>query len=333
MVLAVMGGFIAGAIVLRQDRERVLALSPTDTVAVSPTTVAVVVPAHAPTTPYKPPTTTTLRSTGASGATPPTRPSTATTAPRTGTTAALQRWTVVIDPGHQGHGNNDLEPIGPGASERKPKVSSGTAGVATGTPESAFTLDVGLKLQRILQARGVKVLMTRTGQDVDLSNIQRAQIANRAKADLFVRLHADGAADRGVHGIHTLYPAAVAGWTDDIATPSKRAAALVQQAVVAASGATDRGLDARSDMTGFNWADVPAVLPELGFMSNAEEDRRLASDRVPAEAGPGARRRHHAVSPGRLRAACYHLTLARPPGPQRRARPNGPRAVWPPRLV
>ena len=184
---------------------------------------------------------------------------------------------VVVDPGHQGRGNSAQEAIGPGSSTTKDKVTSGTSGVSSGTNESTITLAIGLKLRDALQARGIKVVMTRTSQDVDLSNIQRTKIANAANAALYIRVHADGAESSSTHGIHTLYPATISGWTDDIAGVSKRAAQLAQSALVAATGATDRGLDARTDMTGFNWSDVPVIIPELGFMSNPEEDRLLNS--------------------------------------------------------
>lgn len=184
---------------------------------------------------------------------------------------------VVVDPGHQGRGNSAQEAIGPGSSTTKDKVTSGTSGVSSGTNESTITLAIGLKLRDALQARGIKVVMTRTSQDVDLSNIQRTKIANAAHAALYIRVHADGAESSSTHGIHTLYPATISGWTDDIAVVSKRAAQLAQNALIAATGAADRGLDARDDMTGFNWSDVPVIIPELGFMSNPEEDRLLNS--------------------------------------------------------
>jgi len=119
--------------------------------------------------------------------------------------------------------------------------------------------------------------MTRTTQDVDLSNIERARIANQADADLFVRIHADGSDNAGTAGIHVLYPKSIEGWTDDIATVSKKAASLAQRELIASTGAHDRGIDARGDMTGFNWSDVPVILPEIGFMTNAAEDRLLAT--------------------------------------------------------
>jgi N-acetylmuramoyl-L-alanine amidase len=183
----------------------------------------------------------------------------------------------VIDPGHQGRANSDLEPVGPGSSTRKAKVSSGTSGVATGTPESELVLAIGLKLRDALQARGITVVMTRTTQDVDVSNVQRAQMANAIGADLFVRLHANGATNRSVSGLFTLYPASIKGWTDDIATESKAAAVLVQHYLIAETGADDDGVHPRSDLTGFNWSDVPAILAELGYMTNPAEDKRLAT--------------------------------------------------------
>ena len=223
-------------------------------------------------------TTTTLPTTTTRRTTTTVKPTTTSTT-KTNTTAspASSGKVVVIDPGHQAHGDSSLEPVGPGSSEKKAKVSSGTAGVVTGIPESELVLAVGLKLRDSLKAHGIKVVMTRTSQDVNISNIARAQIANEANADLFVRVHADGTDNSSTTGIHVLYPATIEGWTDDIAVASKKAASLAQQALVAATGAKDRGIDARSDMTGFNWSDVPAIIPEIGFMTNATEDRLLAT--------------------------------------------------------
>jgi N-acetylmuramoyl-L-alanine amidase len=217
------------------------------------------------------PTTTTITTTTA-------KTTTTTKPPATTTAAPVPVKVVCIDPGHQAEADSGLEPVGPGATDMKAKVSSGTSGVVTGIPESEFNLAVGLKLRDALEARGIKVVMTRTSENVDISNSERAQIANKAGADLFVRIHADGNADSSVHGIHTLYPASIKGWTDDIAADSKEAALLVQRELIKATGAKDRGINPRSDLTGFNWSDVPVVLPELGYMTNPTEDKLLATD-------------------------------------------------------
>ena len=123
--------------------------------------------------------------------------------------------------------------------------------------------------------------ITRTGPTIRIGdgngNVARARFCNRRHAVLMVRIHADGSSDRSLHGVSTLVPAWHHGWTDDIYARSLRAGRAVQNAVVGATGASDRGIVQRSDLTGFNWADVPAILVETGFMTNPVEARRLRS--------------------------------------------------------
>jgi N-acetylmuramoyl-L-alanine amidase len=189
-----------------------------------------------------------------------------------------QRAVVVVDPGHDLRANADTEPIAPGSSMRKIKDGGGTHGVASGLREAELNLKVGLLLRRMLERAGVKVVMTRTRTAAtSMGNIARARIANRAGAGLFLRIHADGSTDPSARGTHTLYPALRRGWTDDVYSESKRAARIVQRDLRAALGFPDRGLQERSDFTGFNWADVPVILVEMGFMTNPTDDRLLAT--------------------------------------------------------
>jgi N-acetylmuramoyl-L-alanine amidase len=180
---------------------------------------------------------------------------------------------VVVDPGHDLRANPATEPIGPGSAVRKIKDGGGTAG------EPQVVLAISLRLRTMLERAGVRVVMTRTRTaGTSMGNVARARIANRAGAVLFLRVHADGSSNAAQRGTHTLYPAARRGWTDDIAAPSLRAAQLVQVELVRALGLPDRGLDRRSDITGFNWSDVPAILPELGYLTNAADRRVLTSE-------------------------------------------------------
>ena len=110
-----------------------------------------------------------------------------------------------------------------------------------------------------------------------MGNIARARIANRARAALFLRIHADGSEDLSARGSHTLVPALRRGWTDDIHAESARAGRIVQRALVASLGLPDRGVHERSDFTGFNWANVPVILAELGFLTNRADERALTS--------------------------------------------------------
>mgnify|MGYP000047019712 CR=1 FL=1 len=195
---------------------------------------------------------------------------------------------MVLDPGHDLRANLETEPIGPGSATRKIKDGGGTTGVVSGLREAELNLRVALQLRPLLERAGVRVVMTRaTTTRTSMGNVARARIANRADAALFLRIHADGSTDRSVRGTHTLYPARRSGWTDDVYAQSRRAAGIVQRAVRRALGFPDRGLQERSDFTGFNWSDVPVVLVELGFLSNPVEDRLLATPTYQRRAAVG----------------------------------------------
>jgi N-acetylmuramoyl-L-alanine amidase len=194
----------------------------------------------------------------------------------------------VVDPGHDLRANLRTEPIGPGSATRKILDGGGTHGVVTGIREADLTLAVSLRLRALLRRAGVRVVMTRTRTaGTSMGNIARARIANRAHAALFLRVHADGASSSEVRGTHTLTPALRRGWTDDVYAASRRAARLVQTELVRALRFPDRGIQERSDYTGFNWANVPAILVELGFMTNPTEDRALATAAVRERAALG----------------------------------------------
>ncbi|CAN5172409.1 hypothetical protein BH20ACT13_BH20ACT13_09710 [soil metagenome] len=185
---------------------------------------------------------------------------------------------VVVDAGHDLRGNPATEPIGPGSSTRKIKDGGGTRGVVSGLTEAELNMRVATRLRALLERAGVRVVMTRTRTSgTSMGNIARARIANRAQAGLFLRIHADGSTDPSVRGSHTLYPALREGWTDDVHEASKRAAKMVQADMVRALGFPHRGLQERSDFTGFNWADVPVILVEMGFMTNRMDDGLLAT--------------------------------------------------------
>ena len=195
---------------------------------------------------------------------------------------------IVVDPGHDLRANPATEPIGPGSSTRKIKDGGGTRGVVSGLTEAELNLEVALRVRALLEQAGVRVVMTRTQTaGAGIGNVARARIANEAGAALFLRIHADGSTDPSARGTHTLYPALRAGWTDDVYAESKRAAQVVQAELVRTLRFPDRGLQERSDFTVFNWADVPVILVEMGFMTNRTEDHLLATDAYQKRAAVG----------------------------------------------
>ncbi|HDR6270411.1 TPA: N-acetylmuramoyl-L-alanine amidase [Bacillus cereus] len=188
------------------------------------------------------------------------------------------KFLVVIDPGHQQKANLNLEPIGPGAATQKYKVTDGTTGVVTKKREAVLVLEMAFVLKEKLEAKGIQVLMTRTSQDVDISNKERATFANDHKANLFLRLHADGSENPNQSGFAVLTPAEGSPYTKEIYAESLQISQTIvnkmrenQQVKVKVNG-----IKFRDDLSGFNWAKVPGVLLELGFMSNHEEDKKLS---------------------------------------------------------
>lgn len=180
---------------------------------------------------------------------------------------------ICLDPGHGTIPavGRQTEPIGPGSSIRKIKDGGGAPG------EAPVALAIALRTRALLQRDGYRVAMTRTGPTYAGGNIARARFCNVRRSALMIRIHADGSTDASQHGIKTLVPALHRGWTDDIYARSLRAGRDVQAALVRSTGAANDGVLFRSDLTGFNWADVPAILVETGFMTNPTEGRLLRS--------------------------------------------------------
>lgn len=191
-------------------------------------------------------------------------------------TSKTEPFTVVIDPGHQAKANLEQEPIGPGAKETKYKVSGGTTGIVTKKPEYVLTLEASQLLKAQLEDRGFQVILTRSSNDVNLSNRERAEIANQHEADLFVRIHADGSESSETKGFSILVPAKENTYTAPVYEDSYRAAQIVVNNVGKEVSLHQNGLFFRSDMSGFNWSQVPVILPEIGFMTNTEEDQKLS---------------------------------------------------------
>lgn len=184
----------------------------------------------------------------------------------------LSGYVVVLDPGHQLHANSDQEPLSPNSSETKDKCSSGTSGVSTGRPEYEVNLEIGLRMHDYLESLGCEVYMTRTSNDVDVSNIERANIALSHAPDVYIRLHCDGSTNSSSRGIGVFvadsgaFAGSLTDWGD-----------MLGNCISDATGASYRGCNASSTYSGLNWAtDIPSFLLEMGFMSNPTDDELLS---------------------------------------------------------
>ena len=169
--------------------------------------------------------------------------------------------TVVID---AGHGGTD-----PGA-------------IYGGIHEKAVVLAVALATIRKLKALGVQAIPTRTS-DTRPSLDARASLANRRKADLFISIHADSASRRSASGVGAFFRADGARGRQ-----SRKLAVAVVDGIVTRTDASNRR--ARADSRGLRVlrkTHMPAILLEIGFLTNAAERRRLVDARYQERVAQG----------------------------------------------
>ena len=197
------------------------------------------------------------------------------------------QYVIVIDAGHQARGMSDTEPIGPGADEQKAKVTAGTQGSLTGLAEHELNLRVALALRDVLVTEGYTVVMVRETAEVEISNAERAQLANRVGAHVNIRIHANGDANTAIKGAMTVCQTPSNPYNAGIYEECRALSDAVLESFCASTGIDAFKVWETDTMTGTNWASVPTTIIEMGFMTNAEDEDALAAADFAAKAAEG----------------------------------------------
>ncbi|MBO4506266.1 MAG: N-acetylmuramoyl-L-alanine amidase [Lachnospiraceae bacterium] len=182
---------------------------------------------------------------------------------------------VVIDAAHQLRNNNETEPIGPGSSKTEKKVNSGAEGVATYTPEYQFNLDMAVLLRAELEKRGYAVYMVREENDVMISNAERALIANN-QGEIVLHLHGNSDDRSSIKGIMAFCPSDDNEFlSSSLISDCNKLCGSILTELEASTGAKNWGTIKIDSFPELNWTKIPAARVEVGYLSNADEDKLL----------------------------------------------------------
>ena len=178
---------------------------------------------------------------------------------------------IVIDPGHQAEPDTELEESIPGSTAQKEKATAGAVGINSGTCEYDLTLQYAIVMKEYLEGCGAEVILTRSGNDENISNIERAKIATDNKADYFIRLHADSAPDSDIRGVKVYVPS-----TGKYASSASDDGKKLAETVASEIGSTSLGAVQSNMYTGLNHADsVRSYQLVVGYLSNSDDDALL----------------------------------------------------------
>lgn len=175
-------------------------------------------------------------------------------------------------PGHSAVVATGTEPLGPGSSEQKAADASGTRGISSGVPEYELTLNISVQLKEVLEQRGYQVVLTRESNNVPISCVQRAEVANNLNADVYVRIHANGSENSNAKGAMTICTTPNNPYNASIYGESKALSEAILDKYCEVTGCNKEYVWETDTMSGNNWSQVPVTIVEMGYMTNPEED-------------------------------------------------------------
>ena len=180
---------------------------------------------------------------------------------------------IGINPGHQKKTISKQYPLAPGSSAKAKGVKTGACGKWTRVPEYETNLQIGLKLAALCSDAGATVVITRTSNDVMLTNIDRAQMLNNAGVDVALQLHCNSVSNSKSEG-----NSAYIRTTTPYADVNRAIGECITASISAHCGCKNLGVKICNTYMSLNWTETPSCLLEMGYLSNRKEDELLATD-------------------------------------------------------
>lgn len=185
--------------------------------------------------------------------------------------------TIFIAAGHQKRQISQLEPLAPGSTQKKAKLTSGAAGVKTKIPEYVTNLAIAKETQKELKKRGYKVIMLRTTNNCPLSNKERTKKANQSGADIHICIHCNSSKSSKEKGPLVCVPKSARYVGKSVYRNSLNLANKVIDEVAKAENKKKVANIYSNYYTTINYATIPTFILECGFLSNPIEDKQLNS--------------------------------------------------------
>ena len=179
----------------------------------------------------------------------------------------LEGIVVGLNPGHQEKSNTKKLPLAPGSEKTGNANNSGTAGVKTKKREYEVTLEISMRLKEMLESLGAEVVMTRTTNDVNINNIERAQMLNEAGVDIALQIHLNASEKKNTQGFSVYVK-----YSD---LESLAIGEILLDTACEISGAKKLKVNRSNNYMSLNWSETPSLLLECGYMTNPEEDVKL----------------------------------------------------------
>ena len=181
--------------------------------------------------------------------------------------------TIVIDPSGQKKPSKDTEPVGPGAFKTTAATTPCERGKKTGYKEYELNLQVSEKLKDILSDMGYDVLITRDDNDVNISNSERAMIANEADADILVVISAGAEKGTTVICQSEDNPYNYGNYRN-----SRLLSDAILGSVVQKTCNQNNGVDEQDDRAIINWCACPTTIVQVGNLEDKDEEELLIDD-------------------------------------------------------